>query len=268
MIGTDDGTWKGYGLEILARDMVVTDNVVNRGSHIGLSVSIKAVKNNVFWGYNTIRDCIQWGVQLQGETGGIARHYFYRCTFSNTIRGARRATYPDDSGHGFRTNGNCRELVCEECTFAKNGGYGIQLGGEEVDSITFLRSSIERNGPAGDDRAFSIHGSGIRRLQSRREPGRQVDRGQAISGAGTHGRLPLAGCHSGWQRGRGSSAYQKPAAGEIVERLWDFSDGIPETTSAPEHIFEWPGSYRVTLIVWDRAGRGGRAEKTIRVLPQ
>jgi hypothetical protein len=54
--------------------------------------------------------------------------------------------------------------------------------------------------------------------------------------------------------------------GEIVERLWDFGDGIPETTMAPEHTFDQPGNYRVTLIVWDRFGRGGRAEKTIRVL--
>nr|MBC8869354.1 right-handed parallel beta-helix repeat-containing protein [Planctomycetota bacterium] len=38
-VGTDDGTLKGYGIEIIARDMVVTDNVVNRGASIGLSIS-------------------------------------------------------------------------------------------------------------------------------------------------------------------------------------------------------------------------------------
>jgi hypothetical protein len=29
-----------------------------------------------------------------------------------------------------------------------------------------------------------------------------------------------------------------------------------------------PGKYRVTLIVWDVAGRGGRMERTIDVLPK
>jgi len=106
--------------------VVVTDNIVNRGAHIGLSVSNTPVKNNVFWGYNTVRDCIQFGAQLQGETGGIARHYFYRC----------------------------------------------------------------------------------------------------------------------------------------------FGDGIPEVKPVPQHTFEKPGKYRVTLIVWDSAGRGGRAERTIQVLPK
>ena len=146
VIGTDDGTLKGYGIEIIARDVVVTDNVVNRGAHIGLSVSNKPVKNNVFWGYNTVRDCVQWGAQLQGETGGIAQHYFYRCTFENTVRGDRRARYPKDSGHGFRTNGNCRELVFEDCTFRNNGGYGVQLGGRDVDAV---RSSAVRSPATG-----------------------------------------------------------------------------------------------------------------------
>ena len=55
VIGTDDGTLKGYGIEIIARDIVVTDNIVKRGASIGLSVSNKPTKNNVFWGYNTVR---------------------------------------------------------------------------------------------------------------------------------------------------------------------------------------------------------------------
>lgn len=38
VIGTDDGTLKGFGIEIIARDAVVTDNIVNRGAHIALSV--------------------------------------------------------------------------------------------------------------------------------------------------------------------------------------------------------------------------------------
>ena len=62
-IGAADGTVKGYGIEIIARDVIVTDNMVLRGAQIGLSVSNQPVKNNVFWGYNTIRDCVQFGAQ-------------------------------------------------------------------------------------------------------------------------------------------------------------------------------------------------------------
>jgi PKD repeat protein len=58
----------------------------------------------------------------------------------------------------------------------------------------------------------------------------------------------------------------KPGSGEIVERLWDFNHGMAEVGAHPQHTFDRAGKYRVTLIVWDAAGRGARAEKTIEVL--
>ena len=128
------------------------------------------VKNNVYWGYNTVRDCAQWGAQLQGESGGIAHHYFYRCTFENTVRGHAKAAYPQDSGHGFRTNGACRGLVFEDCRFRNNGGYGVQLGGRGVDALDFFRSAITGNGLAAVERAFAVHGAGVPRLQGRGKP--------------------------------------------------------------------------------------------------
>ncbi|MBN2270853.1 MAG: PKD domain-containing protein [Sedimentisphaerales bacterium] len=57
----------------------------------------------------------------------------------------------------------------------------------------------------------------------------------------------------------------KPGTGDIVERLWDFNHGIAEVMANPRHTFERPGKYRVTLVVWDSAGSGGRIEKTIEV---
>lgn len=87
----EDGTLKGCGIEIIARDVVVTDNVVDGGAMTGLSVSNTRVKNNVFWARNTVRDCVQWGAQFQGETGGIADHYFHDCRFEKTRKGNPRA---------------------------------------------------------------------------------------------------------------------------------------------------------------------------------
>ena len=148
LVGASDNSLKGYGIEIIARDVVVTDNLVQRGAQIGLSVSNKPVKENVFWGYNTIRDCTQWAAQLQGESGGIAHNYFYHCDFEGTLRNDPRALYRNDSGHGMRTNGNCRQLVFENCRFRGNGGYGLQLGGQGVDEICLLHCLISANGLA------------------------------------------------------------------------------------------------------------------------
>jgi hypothetical protein len=282
VVGADDGTLKGYGIEIIARDCAVTDNVVNRGAGIGLSVSNRPVKNNVFWGYNTVRDCVQWGAQLQSDSGGIARHYFYRCTFEKTVRGDPRARYKD-SGHGFRTNGGCQGMVFEECTFRGNGGYGVQLGGRDVDKLTFLRSAITDNGLAavtGPAKYTALQfieckvaGNGSNQLPEGKPAARGGKGEKGRRGEGEEGRggdaTPVADFRvPGVIRTGEPALFQcmsRVSSGEIVERLWDFGDGIPEVAASPSHTFHKPGKYRVTLIVWDAAGRGGRAERWIEV---
>jgi hypothetical protein len=266
VIGTDDGTLKGYGIEIIARDVVVTDNVVKRGAAIGLSVSNKPKKNNVFWGYNRIGDAAQWGAQWQGEDGGIAHHYFYRCEFERTIRGDPRARYPQASGHGFRFNGHTRAVVFEECVFRDNGGYGIQFGGPEVDFISFVRCEFTNNRQGlvtGLSPAMTVEFTGCKTGGDQTGTWPAAKKFTASAPVAAF-RLP--------QVIRAGEAAQFECAsraepGEIVEWLWDFNHGIPEVVLNPRHTFERPGKYRVTLIVWDAAGRGARSEKTIEVLP-
>jgi hypothetical protein len=266
VIGSDDGTLKFLGIEIIAQDVVVTDNCVQRGAHIGLSVSNVPVKNNVYWGYNTVRDCAQWGAQLQGDSGGIAHQYFYHCTFENTVRGHAKAAYPQDSGHGFRTNGACRGLVFEDCSFRNNGGYGVQLGGQGVDALDFFRSAITGNrlaavsGPS-QYTALVFRDCKVEGNQDNRLPPAKPFRNSPpladflVSGPIRVGEAVQFQCRS------------QPAAG-IVDRLWDLGDGIPEVAAGPKHTFSRPGKYRVTLVVWDKDGRGAQAERTIEVLPR
>jgi parallel beta-helix repeat protein len=266
VIGTDDGTLKGYGIEIIARDVVVTDNVVTRGAAIGLSVSNVPRKDNVYWGYNRVGDCAQWGAQWQGETGGIAHHYFYRCEFARTVRGDPRARYPQDSGHGFRFNGHTRAVVFEDCAFRENGGYAIQIVGREVDFLSFVRCEFTGNRTGvitGVSPAMTIAFS-------------DGDSGTDAAGLppGAHrfsAPPPVADFRSPPELRAGTAARfactSTTADGEVVERLWDFGDGIPATETEPSHTYAQPGAYRVTLITWDARGRGARAERTLRVLP-
>ena len=53
--------------------------------------------------------------------------------------------------------------------------------------------------------------------------------------------------------------------GEIAAYLWDFGDGLPETTANPSHVYEKEGDYTVTLIVWDDFGRAARYADTLHV---
>ena len=211
-----------------------------------------------------VRDCAEWGAQLQGESGGIAHHYFYHCVFENTVRGHPKARYPQDSGHGFRTNGACRGLVFEECLFRANGGYGVQLGGRDVDALDFLRSTVAGSGLAAVSgpaqyTALEFHDCKVEGNQGDRLPAARPFPGPPPV---ADFRLP--------ESIRAGTAVQfqcrSHASGGIDERLWDFGDGIPEVTARPRHTFAKPGKYRVTLVVWDKAGRGRRVEKTVEVL--
>lgn len=258
VIGTDDGTLKGYGIEIIARDVVVTDNVVEAGQFIGLSVSNKPVKNNVFWGYNTVRDCLQWGAQIQGETGGAARHYFYRCDFTNMVAGDERARYPNDSGHGFRTNGHCRQFVFEDCRFENNGGYGLQLGGGDLDGLTFRNCTVQRNkGAAFSGQATNvfIEGCTVEGNGKDNLPESQPFATPAPKAEFTMPERIVAG----------EPARFVSTSANAAELLWDFNDGIPEVAGEVEHTFAKAGEYRVTLIVWDEGGQGARVERMVEV---
>ena len=266
VIGTDDGTLKGYGIEIIARDVVVTDNVVTRGAAIGLSVSNVPRKDNVYWGYNRVEDCAQWGAQWQGETGGIAHHYFYRCEFARTVRGDPRARYPQDSGHGFRFNGHTRAVVFEECTFRDNGGYGIQIVGREVDFLSFVRCEFTGNRmglATGVSPALTV---AFTDCTAEADPAGSWPEAQAFPAP-----PPVADFRSPPELRAGTDARfactSKTADGEVVERLWDFGDGIPAMEAEPTHTYAQPGTYRVTLIAWDAHGRGARTERTLHVLP-
>lgn len=258
-ITTDDGTLKGYGIEIIARDVVVTDNVVDTGQAIGLSVSNKRIKNNVFWGYNTVKHCIQWGAQIQGETGGAARHYFYRCDFTDMLAGDERARYPKDAGHGFRTNGHCHQFVFESCRFDNNGGYGLQLGGGDIDGLTFRNCSVQGNqGAAFSGQAANVFIEGCTVAGNGKDNLPENQQRFATPAPKAEFTMPE-------RIVAGDPAKFACTSTGVAELLWDFNDGIPETAAEVEHTFAKAGKYRVTLIVWDEGGQGARVERMVEV---
>jgi hypothetical protein len=70
-------------------------------------------------------------------------------------------------------------------------------------------------------------------------------------------------CTSKGEQASGDAA----APDGIVDRLWDFGHGIPAVAAEAVVTFEKPGPQRVTLVVWDGAGRGSRIEKQVTVEP-
>jgi hypothetical protein len=257
------GVFKSYGIEGIGRHIIVTDNTVGDGQQIGISVS-SGIPDYCFYGYNTVRDAIQWGAELYGDEDGITHQYFYRCTFADTSVGRGHPMYPGDEGNGFRALGKVGHLVFEECRFVDNGRFGVQMLGDGVDALSFVRCHTTRNkeravvGPATYSAlewvACQVEGNGDNSLPANKPfaepaPVAAFD-APAVARAGE----PVT-----------FDSRSSAASGQIASLLWDFGDGPPAIGPTAVHVYQHPGTYRVTLIVWDTDGRAARAERRIRV---
>ncbi|HEY3319730.1 MAG TPA: PKD domain-containing protein [Planctomycetota bacterium] len=264
VVSDKSGTVKFIGIEGIGAHCVYTDNVVDDGQQIGLSVSNIYVKDDCYWANNTVGRCIQWGAQFQGEKPGIARHYFYRCKFTHNTAGRGKPIYPNDAGHAFRFNGETRKCVFEECEFSDNDGYGIQFGGGSLDGFTFQKCMIRQN------KREAMVGlkdySALEWIDCKIE-GNKSDE---VRPAKPFPHAAPVAAFDAPAKARAGEAIQfasssRAAEGKIVSVLWDFGDGAPSSDATATHTYAQPGEYRVTLIAWDEAGRGARAEKTVRV---
>lgn len=172
----------------------------------------------------------------------------------------------NDSGHGFRFNGDCRGMAFEECVFGGNGGFGLQIGGRNVDALSFINCAFKDNSQGS---AIGLSPGIVADFKGCEFSGNKAS--EPASAITFPTAAPAADFHAPQSIHAGAAARfecaSKAVNGEIIERLWDFNHGIPEISPTPQHTFEKPGIYRVTLIVWDSSGRGARAEKRVEVIP-
>jgi PKD domain/Pectate lyase superfamily protein len=261
VITDPSGKLKFAGLELAGgRFNVFTDNVVDEGAKIGISVSSTTAKEYNFWAYNTIRNASRWGAQIQGETSGASFLYFYSNRFENSGVGSTA----DSKRHGFRVNGDTHFLTLEENFFIGNQGLGLQISGDNIDQFRVLGNTFTENTEASaeidpDVSEFMWSDNSV--------SGNGLDVQPASRGV-TRSR-PLVSIRSSTFAVTGESVSFESKTLNSDERitnvLWDFEDGIPATDNVSEHIYTAPGTYRVSLIVWDESGESARAEQEITV---
>ena len=263
-ISDTSGTVKFIGIEGIGSYCLYTDNVVDDGQLIGISVSGSQPKDYCYYANNTVRKCLQWAAQFQGEAGGIGYNYFYQCKFNDTTVGRGKLPYPGYEGHGFRINGDMHHAVLDQCEMAGNGRYGVQLGGAKVDFLSFLKCAIVDNKGAAvaDLRDYTaveftdckVSGNGSNNLPPNKPfptPAPQATlEGPAQAKVGQRVEFRCA----------------SPAAderGAVV--LWDLGDGLPRRGDHVRYRYENPGKYLVAMILWDKNGRAVRLERLVEV---
>jgi hypothetical protein len=242
VVSDTSGRLKFLGLELVNTSyFVFTDNIVDHGAYIGLSESNAGPKNFGYWGYNDIKGCAQWGAQIQGEEGGSRYRYLYKNSFTATYDDME-PIYPTDAGHGIRINDNAWDFVFDSCIVKDNKGTAFQILGKNVGNISFINGEVEGN----------KKGNAIPKT---------VDKETAALSAA----IDCPG-----EAGAGEeivfAAKINDAGIEIKHVLWDFNDGLPASEINAKYKYDAPGTYRVTLIVWDNSGKAGMVEKFIKIL--
>jgi hypothetical protein len=249
------------GLELIGQDIVATDNLVEGSQQIGVSVSNNASNQWHYCAYNTIRNVIQWGAQLQGDNTGARMLYYYRNKFLSTQRGNPAAIYPGADGRGFRFNGNCQQITLDANEIGDNPAEGIELGGSRLDQLSIVNNTISGNGFA------AVSGNPGIDLEWVNNTVTGNGKNNQLTSRGFTNRKPVASftCLPKASVGQRLDFTNKSAApgGSIAHVLWDFGDGVPSTLPQSTHSYSRAGSYRVTFVVWDNHGRGAIEERTL-----
>lgn len=251
---------KFIGLEGIGSYCVYTDNTVEDGQMIGLSVSGAQRKDYCYYGHNTFARALEWAAQLQGERGGIGYHYFYRCRFDGTTVERGRLPYPGAEGHGLRVNGDLHHSVFERCSMAGNARAGVQLLGSGLEFLSFVGCRIVGNGgPALSGRGDSVEwldcqvsGNADNALPA--SASFPTPPPEAALEAPEH--LPVG------QQGEFrcvSPAVEEPGA--VV--LWDLGAGAPRRGDHLRLAYTREGEYAISMILWDSNGRAVRKEATL-----
>jgi len=254
------------GLEAVTAERVIfTDNVVAGGQHLGISTSSTGVEDLIFWARNTIQNAETWGAQIQGDTGGAHRMYFYDNVIEGT-RGTAASLFPSQAGHAMRFNDNAFGIVLDSNQLVNNDGAAIQLLGSNLDQFVVIDNLI-----TGNDRA--IAGS---------FPGDDLHwANNTVAGNNINNSLSSKGFPDGPPPTPTINVTGDLLVGIILDLkllgmdsvtltdvLWDLGEGIPLTGEQIQYAYLQEGEHLVSAIAWTDYGFGVLAQTTLTIVPE
>ena len=270
IIAASDKTYKLCGIEIVdSHDVIVSDNAVNGGAKVGLSLSGPHSKTRMLFNNNLFANGNTWGAQIQGDGGGATELYFQHNAFIATQQGPD-PLYPNQ-GHGLRINGNAHNLTFERNEINHNTGSGLQITGDGVDDLCFYKNLISDNlgGSVDSDpikhlawlgnQVFPVPPHWLQTAQQMPEPRIAVNIVNATPAApGADRVLSTTGVPLHFTL-RSEAPYMPH------DVLWDFGFGLPRTGPGADQTFAKPDSYAIAVVTWDSGGDAALVNATIDV---
>ena len=265
------GVAKWGALELAeAENIVFTDNNVNDGNQLGITISSNPsvvgepaeYTDYSYFGHNTITNATMWGIQIAGgDATNTTKHlYFYEDDFLDTQSGSGRCDYPDDDGQGVRLFSYTSNIDFDSCTIDGNKRNGVQFVG--ADYISFRNSSITNN----TNSAFTAY-SGYFEMTGCTVSGNGSNSTPATKSFGNARPTAIITGPSTGSVGQqlSFSSSSTDSDGTIAHVLWDFGAGPAYSSTSQTFTYTEAGTYRVALVVWDNGGRGAVVEKTVTI---
>ena len=260
-----DGTVGFTAVEcVTSHDSIFTDNVSTGGQGDGVSIS-GGPEQYDFFAYNNFSNSATWGIQVQYPS--VRNLYFYKDTYASTVNSSG---VPYSAGFGFRINGGDVQFVTlDGLTITNNPSWGIQALGvtqnPPVDSISIVNCTITNNASA-----YSWGGS-IANLEWANNTVSGNGNNAVPTSSGFTDQKPVAVINGPSIATTGQlvtfTSGSTDPDGTIAHTLWDVNAGPPLAATSASYTYETPGTYRISLLVWDNVGRGAHAEKTLTVIP-
>ncbi|WP_258171269.1 fibronectin type III domain-containing protein [Paenibacillus sp. R14(2021)] len=265
IVKATDGSVGNMGLEVMVDHGITSGNTVDGGQQVGMQQSPGT--GYQLWNYNTVKNIVMWGMQLQGAGTGFTEQYqyFYKNIWQNGPTGNPAAAYPGYDGNAVRIHGDTKNVVFDSNQILNNGRKAIEITtATGTDRLSFINNTITGNGGPSIDQY----------------PASAADlewSNNTVSGNGTNTQLTSRG----FSDAKPVANFTAPLTvqlgqpvtftntstdnGTIVETLWDLGEGIPVTTASPTYTYQKAGTYHVILGVWDNGGRANVKEQTITV---
>ena len=248
------------GLEmVFGTNCLFTDNLVNGRQQVGISIS-GGPNTYIYWCSNNIQNMMSWAVQDQGPCYG---HYFYGNKFLYT-QSSTNSIYPSDAGSAFRINTDCTNITLEANIIQSNASYAIQFE-EPLQRLTFVGNTITGNNAVENNTAPGTTDL----LWSNNTVSNNKNNVAPVSRGFTSDQMPVAAFTA-----PGFVLVGQPVAftntstapgSAIANTLWDLGEGLPLTVTNPVFTYATPGTYRVSLLVWNTQGRCARAQGFVSV---
>ncbi|MBM7565120.1 fibronectin type III domain-containing protein [Paenibacillus sacheonensis] len=264
-VKANDGSVGNMGLEVMVDHGVTSGNVVDGGQQVGMQQSPGT--GYQLWNYNTVKNIVMWGMQLQGAGTGFTEQYqyFYKNTIKDGAAGNPAAAYPGYDGNAVRIHGDTKNIVFDSNQITNNGRKAIEITtASGTDRLSFINNTITGNGGPSIDQY----------------PSSAADlewSGNTVSGNGTNTQLTSRGFNDAKPVANFTAPLTvqlgQPVTftntstdnGTIVENLWDLGEGLPVTAASPTYTYQKAGTYKVILGVWDNGGRASVKEQSITV---